>query len=55
MAEIKPGDTVVSRTDHRGLRWRVTAVRDGWLTAERRRPGHVPVVAIYRTEKWRKR
>jgi hypothetical protein len=53
--EIKVGDSVVARNGRRGLRWRVTHVGNGFVTAERVRKGHVPVVAIYRTETWRKR
>ena len=53
--EIKVGDSVVARNGERGLRWRVTAVGDGFVTAERKKKGHVPIVAIYRTETWRKR
>jgi hypothetical protein len=53
--EIKVGDSVVARNGTRGLRWRVTRVAGGFVTAERRRKGHVPIIAIYRTETWRKR
>jgi hypothetical protein len=53
--EIKVGDSVVHRTGTRGLRWRVTRVSGGFVTAERRRKGHIPIIAIYRTETWRKR
>lgn len=53
---IKVGDSVVARNGERGLRWRVTHVsKDGFVTAERHRKGHVPIVAIYRAETWRKR
>jgi hypothetical protein len=55
MSEIKVGDSVVHRSGRRGLRWRVVAVGGGFVSAERRRKGHVPIVAIYRTETWRKR
>jgi hypothetical protein len=54
-SEIRVGDSVVHRSSRRGLRWRVVAVGGGFVSAERRRKGHVPIVAIYRTETWRKR
>ena len=37
--EIKVGDSVVARNGERGLRWRVTAVGDGLVTAERKGRG----------------
>jgi hypothetical protein len=52
---IKVGDTVVARNGRRGLRWKVTHVSGGLVTAERRRKGHIPLIAIYRAEYWRKR
>jgi hypothetical protein len=56
---IRVGDSVVARNGERGLRWRVTSVNppglDGFVIAERRKKGHVPITAIYRAETWRKR
>jgi hypothetical protein len=52
--EIRVGDTVVSRGG-RGLRWKVTHVADGFVTAVRNKKGRTPITAVYRTEHWRKR
>lgn len=66
---FKRGDTVVQRGGKRGLRWRVTEVwprghtLHGFVKCERNSPGtpgyrkgghRTPIVAIYKTETWRR-
>lgn len=70
MTGLKKGDTVVDRGSRRGLRWRVTKTfpkksdaLHGFVVCERNTPGtpgyrkherRIQIVAIYRSERWRK-